>query len=95
MAITKSFHWKYEEEIRVFAELHRCRSRNGFFFEPLSCKMRISGMVLGPLCDLSEALVQKALPKGRSVEIAWARLAFNSFSVVPNKAKTRKAIHGK
>lgn len=93
VAITKSSHWKYEKEVRVSLELDRCRKRNGIFFEPRSDQIRIVGIVLGPLCDLSEADVQRKLPKGKSIQITWGRLAFTSFNVVSNKAKKRHIVH--
>lgn len=93
-AITKAIHWKYEDEVRVFLELSKCPERDGLLFQPLDDKLKIIGIVLGPLCELSKAEVQKALPKGDRLEIVWSRLAFTSFNVVPNKARKKQIIFG-
>jgi hypothetical protein len=53
MAITKSKHWKYEEEVRVFVKLADCRLEAGRHFESLCSSIEIVGMVLGPLCEVS------------------------------------------
>jgi hypothetical protein len=95
MAITKSAHWKYEEEVRVFCELSQCIRRDEFLFEPAGEKLQIVSLVLGPLCDLSVDDVERALPKGRHIELICSRLAFTSFNVVPNRSKKKRVVHGK
>lgn len=94
MAITKASHWKYEEEVRVFLELSQCQKRDGLLFEPLGEHIRIVGLVLGPLCKLSKAEVQRALPRGDRIHMIWSRLAFRSFNVTPNKARKPQIAHG-
>jgi hypothetical protein len=95
MAVTKSAHWKYEEEVRVFLELAQCLQRDGLLFEPAGEKLQIVSLVLGPLCDLSQDDVERALPRGRWIEMICSRLAFTSFHVVPNKARKRRIIYGR
>jgi hypothetical protein len=94
MAITKSAHWRYEEEVRVFCELPQCIKRDGLLFEPVGEKLQIVGLVLGPLCALSADDVENALPKGRHIRMICSRLAFTSFNVIPNRAK-RQFVYGK
>jgi Protein of unknown function (DUF2971) len=94
MAITKSAHWKYEEEVRVFVKLSQCRLHNGLFFEPFGGEIHIVGLVLGPLCELSPEEVKGALPRGRQLHLTTSRLAFRSFNVVPNRAVATRVLHG-
>jgi Protein of unknown function (DUF2971) len=94
MAVTKSAHWKYEEEVRVFLELSQCIQRDGLLFEPAVERLRIVGLVLGPLCELSTYDVENALPKGRHIQMICSRLAFTSFNVISNKAKKRQVVYG-
>jgi hypothetical protein len=94
IATTKSAHWKYEEEVRVFVELSGCRFSSGLFFERVSGQIDIVGLVLGPLCELSEREIASALPRGRQLHITRSRLAFTSFNVVRNRAVATRVIRG-
>ena len=94
IATTKSAYWKYEEEVRVFVELSECRFQNGLFFEPVSDQIRIIGIVLGPLCDLSKREIESALPRGRQLHLTQSRFAFRSFSVVRNRAVATSVVYG-
>jgi hypothetical protein len=93
VAITKAAHWKYEEEVRVSVELSQCREKSGLLFEPLGERMRIVGLILGPLCKLPKAEVQRVLPKGDRIDVTWSRLAFTSFNVVSNRARKKQIVY--
>jgi Protein of unknown function (DUF2971) len=93
IAITKSAHWRYEEEVRVFVQLSECRSQNGLFFEPVGGEIHIVGIVLGPLCKLSQRAIESALPRGRQLHVTRSRLAFRSF-VVRNRAVATRVVCG-
>ena len=94
MATTSSAHWKYEEEVRIFVKLSQCRLHNGLFFEPLGGEFHIVGAVLWSLCELSPQEVQGALPRGRQLHLTTSRLAFRSFSAVPNRAVATRVLRG-
>jgi hypothetical protein len=94
-SLTKSAHWKYWEEVRVLFDMSKCRHRDGMLFEPLTPQIRIVGMILGPLCALSEADIQQALPTGKILTLTWSRLAFTSFNVVRQKLKKPIVLRGK
>lgn len=94
MAITKSKHWKYEEEVRVFVKLSDCRIEDGRHFEKLGGPIEVVGVVLGPLCTLSLREIEQALPKGHELQVSRSRLAFKSFNVVKDKPFTKRLIHG-
>jgi hypothetical protein len=49
---TKSHHWAYEREQRVPVELRRCVVAGGLYFEPLSPRLRVVGLIAGHLCNL-------------------------------------------
>ena len=94
VAITKTSHWKYEEEVRVSLELSECAEKGGLLFKSLGERMKIVGLVFGPLCQLSKEEVQKSIPKGDRTDVMWSRLAFTSFNVVLNRAKKTQTIQG-
>lgn len=94
VAITKSKHWKYEDEVRVFVNLADCRYRGGLYFEPLGTQINIVGMVLGPLCQLSLREIEQALLTGHQLHLSRSRLAFKTFNVVTNKSVAKRVVHG-
>lgn len=86
LATTKSKHWKYEEELRVFVNLAQCHYRKGLYFERLGKSMHITRIILGPLCTLSFSEIEEALMPGEQIGLVQTRLAFTSFSVVRNRS---------
>ncbi len=80
---TKSHHWAYEEEVRVAISLTGSIPERGLHFSPV----KITGIVLGALSELSVAEIRTVLPPGARVSVTKARLAFRSFDVVRNKGE--------
>ncbi len=91
---TKFKQWEYEDEVRVFVDLNDPPDENGLHFCALGDGMSLVGLVQGPLCELKEREIASALPKGRSVILTKARLAFRRFAVVPNQAVPQRSIRG-
>lgn len=81
---TKSSHWDYEEELRVFVELKDAEAIGSLHFHAFNGDMKLAEVVLGPECDLSLDAV-RALTAIRHPDaiVINARLAFGSFGVVP------------
>lgn len=91
---TKSVHWSYEEEMRVSVALKGCIKDGGLHFEPFSDLLKPVGIVAGPICSVTSADVQRAMPKGKEVSMRKARLAFKSFNIVSNKASPAVVVRG-
>jgi len=86
LARTKSHHWKYEQEVRVFLELDRALNEHGLYFRPFDNDLRLAEVILGQQCALPvsamRALVADHAPAG--AQVLKARLAFRSFNVRPD-----------
>jgi len=91
---TKFEHWRYEEEVRVFKRTSDCTLEKGRWFSEFGEAMELVGIVHGPLCQASEKKIASVLPKGKSLNITKARLAFKSFSVVQNKLTSIRVVEG-
>ena len=94
LASTKSKHWAYEEEVRVPVALSQCVLESGLHFEKLTEHVKIVGVVLGALSQVTSHEVRCALPRGRQVTLHRARMAVRSFSIVRNKAIPVEIIDG-
>lgn len=84
---TKYWGWKYEEEWRSWLKLDEREDGHYFYhFDAQQKFMRLREVIVGPLCDITEAEVKVALD-GYSdyVKIIKARLAFNTFRIVIKK----------
>jgi len=91
---TKFNHWEYEQEVRVFLRLDDPPDANGLHFYNLGSEINLKGIILGPLCKISVANIERVLPKGQSLQLRKARLAFNTFSVVGNRAFKKRPVNG-
>ncbi|KAB2310430.1 DUF2971 domain-containing protein [Betaproteobacteria bacterium SCN2] len=92
---TKFKQWEYEEEVRVFIRLNDSQEEDGLHFYSFEDGVTLVGIIHGPLCQLKEREISAVLPKGHSLQLTKARLAFKSFSVVPNLSVGQRVIHGK
>lgn len=79
---TKSTHWKYEDEFRVFISL-KGKEADGLYYVPFSEDLVLTDVVLGVRCEAENDQIQ-GLIRGfqKPVEIIRARLDSTSFSVV-------------
>lgn len=68
LATTKSIHWNYEEEVRIFVELPKCRMDNGLHFEKLNSSIKIVRIILGPLCNLPLQRIKLSLRPGEKIK---------------------------
>jgi len=84
---TKYLHWKYEKEYRVFVELNT--PDNGLFFKEFDDDIVLKELIIGPKSDLSSDEVHNAFGAD-PLEITTSRLAFNTYSVVKQKHKSRQ-----
>lgn len=84
--LTKFDSWSYEEEIRVICKKSDCIAKDNTYFYPLNSKIKLVGIVLGSLCEISVNDIKQNLPKDISLEIIKSRLAFRSFNIVEQKS---------
>lgn len=94
LASTKSKHWEYEEEVRVPVDLSECVLESGLHFETLTEQVKVVGVVLGALSQVTSHEVGCSLPRGRQATLHRARMAFRSFSIVRNRAIPVELIDG-
>ncbi|MEM6483629.1 MAG: DUF2971 domain-containing protein [Pseudomonadota bacterium] len=84
---TKFEDWRYEKEVRVFANLDNKDVDTGLHFFAFDDIVKLKEVVVGPLSDVTEDDVREHLkPEDQGVRVIKARLAFNSFKVVENQA---------
>jgi len=82
---TKSRHWQYEEELRVFVDLSQATKEQGLFFRPFDEDMRLAEVILGPQSGLSLIAIRNLTNATNCGAVVFrARLAFRSFQVVPD-----------
>lgn len=88
---TKYSGWKYESEVRVQANLvnseaHPEDSTKLIYFSNFGQDLELREVIVGARCLVSKAEIECALRDYQhKVKIIKARLAFNSFQVVPNQ----------
>lgn len=82
---TKSGGWRYEEEYRRFVELKDASAENSLHFWPINGDIQLVEVILGPLCEESlDSVRKKVSAHFPSAVVFKARLAFQSFKIVPD-----------
>lgn len=82
LARTKSHHWKYEEERRLFVDLTSAIAEPPLFFWPFNDDLRLREVILGHRCELQLTTVRALAEKCATDAVAFkARLAYRSFEV--------------
>ena len=90
---TKFSDWRYEDEVRVMANLNdpepcACPDNPNrlCYFSDFNSKFQLKEVIVGIRSKVTKVEIQKSLKDYQHhVKIVKARLAFNTFSVVPNK----------
>lgn len=80
--------------MRVSVALKDCIKDGELHFEPFSDLLRPVGIIAGPLCPVTTAEIAQSLLRERALLMTRSRLAFNSFTVVTNKAVRPAVIQG-
>ncbi|MVW86675.1 DUF2971 domain-containing protein [Pseudomonas sp. PB101] len=82
---TKSGGWRYEEEHRRFVNLSDALSDGELHFWPISGDVQLAEVILGPLCEESVESVRRKVKSNFPKAVVFkARLAFQSFKIVPD-----------
>ena len=86
LLFTKYRDWKYEEEWRGWIRIDERDPATGFYFYSFDAIVKLSEVIVGPLCDISKIRIVEALNGYRGeVAVIKARLAFKTFRVVRNR----------
>ena len=80
---TKYEGWRYEDEVRVFTNLDE--EIDGLFYHDFGPKLKVKQVIVGPLCTKRAELRPFRRMYEGGLEFIKARLAFQSFDVVPDK----------
>ncbi len=84
---TKYDGWAYENEARILFDASEVYPKGHLEFFKLTDTVKLKGIILGPLCELSEEDIEKSLPGSTSANVVSSRLAFNKYEVVHNVSK--------
>jgi hypothetical protein len=84
---TKFRHWEYEKEVRIKIPLNKAFPEQQNYYWPFNPNLELAEVILGPLCPRSldevRAIVTSLYPSAVTIQ---ARLAINSFSIVPKES---------
>ncbi|KAK0341714.1 hypothetical protein LTR94_025274 [Friedmanniomyces endolithicus] len=80
---TKFSHWRYEDEVRLFARLDTPDAR-GLYFRHFNADLQLREVIVGASSDLSRRDIRDALAS-TAAQVRKARLAFRSFKVVEQR----------
>jgi hypothetical protein len=81
---TKFEHWRYEHEIRLWADLQN--EDDGLYFTDFDEKLRIVEVIIGERCTVPRIEITEALGASASeVKVMKARAAYDRFQMVEDK----------
>ena len=84
MLFTKFDHWKYEQEIRIWAALNE--KDDGLFYSPFGEKLELKKVIAGARCSLSLLEINQALGSlAEQVTVIKGRAGFTKFEIVKDK----------
>ncbi len=86
---TKFHHWAYEDEVRLFSPLADHQFENGIYFEPFNEQIILREVIIGAHYEFGNDLKLHDDLLGGGIKFTTARLAFKTFSVVPQKNRQR------
>ena len=87
LLFTKFIDWQYEEEVRMFVNIHDIDPETQLYFADFGNDCQLREVIVGPLCDLTAPQLSEALGDTNyaGVTVTKARLAFNSFRIVTDQ----------
>ena len=91
---TKYIEWKYEDEARMFFDHSDMKRFGGLeFVDCNDFKIKIVGLILGPLNTTSNKDISRSIPYKKSIWYTKARLAFNSYKVVKDQRSVKVKVN--
>ena len=85
---TKYKDWEYEREVRLVAQLENRKCESGLYFKYFDEELKLTDILIGPLCTTKESNIEKYLPNGHGVNILKTRMAYKTFKVVGEHSKS-------
>lgn len=83
LLLTKSHHWQYEDERRVFISLSKATKEGNLYFRRFDNDLRLVEVILGPRCGLKPAEVWKVAQATNPCAIVFrSRLEFGGFRII-------------
>ena len=79
---------------RVICEKKECIRENGFLFKKLGSEIKLTGLILGSLCQIELPAIKESLPAHKSISVICSRLAFRSYSIVRQRKFRKRTITG-
>jgi hypothetical protein len=93
MLCTKFESWKYEREKRMLVPLSKATREGRLYFVSFGDELALAEVILGPLCSLNVKEVHGVVETlHKDVTTFQARLAFNTFHVVPKESTVRNPV---
>ncbi|WP_133484873.1 DUF2971 domain-containing protein [Aliiroseovarius marinus] len=89
---TKFAHWKYEDEVRWLDSLgfFDGPDEKGKYFLPYSDHLKLREVIIGAKSQATSCEINEVLEGAEGVTITTARIAFRSFSVVTQHARSKQ-----
>lgn len=85
---TKAKDWEYEQEQRVFSRLEDADPSNGYYFQDFGAEIALREVIVGALNKLDRKTLLAELTsagfKPNDVTLTKARMAFKTFTIVPD-----------
>ena len=76
-------HWQYESEWRIFCDLKNERLESGLYFEDFSESLKLTEVVLGLKCEISEEKIQELIfSMGMDAKVIKAKISDHEFKVI-------------
>jgi hypothetical protein len=87
---TKFEDWKYEDEVRVFANLEEQDSATSLYFKDFDSQLALREIIFGARCEETAEFIQTISGSiGKGIRLVQGRLAFRSFKVVEDRRRTK------
>ncbi len=83
---TKYHHWRYENEVRLFAEAKEKCTQTGLFFKPFDYDLQLREVILGAESNLKSRDFLSDTG-AEDLKVVTARLAFQSYRVVRQRLR--------
>ena len=87
LLLTKSIHWKPEDEVRIIVDLSKEAKRDGqLYFRPFDSDMVLTRVILGPNCALDPHALRELVRERHPPAIVFrSRAEYGGFKVVFNQ----------
>jgi hypothetical protein len=93
LLLTKSIHWKPEDEVRMIIDLSNARRDGQLYFRPFDSDMVLTRVILGPNCALDPKAVRELVRFRHPRAIVFrSRAAYGKFQVAFNQRDKQSVV---